>query len=164
MKRRFEPDLFNKTPPKVYLFDTSAWLNIKNQKKEEDIWAIIYRLAKECRVFTCREVVGELKEDGIYQSRLKPIEDALLAGIPNSLDVDFLLKVGKVTHDFPAMSKATGERTPADQYIVALAMMDDTYIVVADENMRRKTRKIPGACEKLHIPCISLKQFISDEK
>jgi len=26
-------------------------------------------------------------------------------------------------------------------YIVALAMMDGTYIVVADENMRRKNRK-----------------------
>jgi hypothetical protein len=164
MRRRFEPTLFQQAPPKVYLFDTSAWLNIKWEKKEDDVWVIIRRLVAEARIFTCREVVSELKNDEIYKTRIAPIEDALLAGIPNSLDVEYLLKVGAITHQFSAMSKALGERAPADPYIVALALMDNTYIVVADENMRRKSRKIPGACEKLRIPCITLKKFIADEK
>ena len=162
MRRRFSATLFEKTPPKVYLFDTSAWLNIEALPGKEDIWSAIRGLVEQGRLFTCGSVIGELKDDPIYEARIKPLEKGLLADDPNSNNIAFLQHVGKITHDFPSMSKARGAKTPADSYVIARAQMEEC-IVVADENKRRKARKIPGVCEKLGICCKTLKEFILDE-
>jgi len=163
MKRRRHYPLFEKTEPKVYLFDTSAWFNIDSFSNREEIWSTIRRLAvEEGRVCTCAQVIGELHDDPIYINRVKPIEKELLSGDASGGDPTYLMKVGKITHDFPAMSKATGTKTPADPYVVALAQMEN-YTVVADESMERKNRKIPGVCEQLKICCMTLKDFISAE-
>jgi hypothetical protein len=58
------------------------------------------------------------------------------------------------------MSKATSAKTPADPYVVALAEREN-YVVVADESMVRKNRKIPGVCAQRKIRCISLEQFVA---
>lgn len=90
------------------------------------------------------------------------MEQALLKGDASGGDIEYLQCVGKITHDFPSMSKATGTKTPADPYVVALAQMEE-YTVVADESKRRKNRKIPGVCEQLGIDCLTLKEFILAE-
>jgi len=156
MKRRRSLPLFEPTEPKVYLFDTSAWLNIESLPKSEEIWSAIRSLAQDGRVSTCTQVLGELRDDPIYAARIKPMEQALLNGDASGGDIEYLQHVGKITHDFPSMSKATGTKTPADPYVVALAQMEE-YTVVADESKRRKNRKIPGVCEQLGISCITLK-------
>jgi hypothetical protein len=161
-RRRLEPTLFEPTPQKVYLFDTFAWLNIESCPNKENIWSVVRALVDEGRICTCHEVVGELREDPIYESRIKPMEKALLAGSPNTNDIPYLQRVGRITHDYPSMSRATSSRTPADQFVIALAQAEG-YTVVADESKKRPSRKIPGVCAKLKIPCIALKQFIHDE-
>ena len=163
MKRRRSLPLFDKTEPDVYLFDTSAWLDIDSLTKCEEVWVMIRRLVEEGRIFTCSQVLAELHADPMYLVRIKPLERALLAGDGNSNDPVYLRHVGKITHDFPGMSKATSSKTPADSYVVALAQMEK-YIVVADENMRRKTRKIPGVCQELGIRCVTLSKFIAAER
>jgi hypothetical protein len=58
------------------------------------------------------------------------------------------------------MSRATGLKTPADPYIVALAELEG-YVVVADETCRKRpNRKIPGVCQQRGIRCITLAEFI----
>jgi hypothetical protein len=161
-RRRLESTLFEPIPPKVYLFDTSAWLNIESCSDQENIWSVVRTLVEEGRICTCHEVVGELREGSIYEPRIKPMEKTLLAGIPNANDVLYLQSVGRITHDYPSMSKATSSKTPADPFVVALAQAEG-YIVVADESKKRPSRKIPGVCAKLKILCITLKQFIHDE-
>jgi hypothetical protein len=69
---------------------------------------------------------------------------------------------GQITHDFPGMCKATGSKTLADPYVVALAQMQN-YTVVANENMRRKNRKIPGVCLRLKVRCMTLARFVAAE-
>ena len=162
MKRRRPLPLFEKTEPKVYLFDTSAWLDIESLPKCDEIWAAIRSLVNDGRVSTCAQVLGELRDDSIYLLRIKPMEKALLNGDASGGDIEFLQRVGRITHDFPSMSKATGTKTPADPYVVALAQMNK-YTVVADESKRRKNRKIPGVCEQLGICCVTLKGFILAE-
>ncbi len=160
MKRRPTFPLFEKTEPDLYLFDTSAWLNVESRRNCETVWALIKRRVEEGRIFTCAQVLQELHGDPIYLVRIKPLEKALLSG--DSSDPAFLLRVGKITHDFPSMGKATSYKTPADPYIVALAQMEN-YIVVADESMKHKNRKIPGVCKQLGIRCIKLSKFIAAE-
>jgi hypothetical protein len=161
MKRTRRAPLFVSVEPDVYLIDTSAWLNIEHRLDFEEVWAIVVRLIEEGRIVVCAQVMGELKDNPIYLTRLKKYEDALLAGDEKSDDPDYLLHVGKITHEHPAMAKARGKRTPADPYVVALAEREK-YVIVADETTRKRpSRKIPGVCEQRKIKCISLDQFVA---
>jgi len=159
MTRRGNPSLFPE--PDAYAVDTSAWLNIDSLPNSEDAWVAIQRLIKDGRLFTCQQVLVELHDDPIFLARIKPFEKALLAGGGRSNDPLYLLQVGQITHDFPAMSKATSSKTPADPYIIALAKMEG-YVVVADEGTRRINRKIPGVCQRLNIRCIFISQMIEE--
>jgi hypothetical protein len=161
MKRRRSLPLFRSTEPDVYLIDTSAWLNIDSRTDREDVWRIIVGLIEQGRIVACAQVLAELRDDPVYASRLKPYEKALQAGDRSSDDPDYLQYVGKVTHDHPGMSRATGLKTPADPYVVALAELEG-YVVVADETaMKRPNRKIPGVCQQRGIRCLTLAQFIA---
>jgi hypothetical protein len=160
VKRRHPTTLFSSTEPDIYLIDTSAWLNIDSRKDSEDVWRLIVALIEQGRIVACAQVLGELRHSPIYMSRLKPYERALTAGDQNSDDPDYLLLVGKITHEHPAMSGATGTKTPADPYVVALAELEH-YVVVCDESMKRPSRKIPGVCLKRGIRCITLPEFIA---
>jgi len=146
----------------VYVFDTSAWVNAGLHRNSEKVWMTIIDLIGYRRVFTCSQVMIELKPDPIYE-RVKRYEKALLAHDGKLSDPEFLQAVGQITHDHPGMCKARGEKTPADPYVIALAQLEN-YIVVADEGTaRRKSRKIPGVCQKLGICCRSLEEFITAE-
>jgi len=163
MKRPRSLPLFRSTEPDVFLFDTSAWLSIDSLPNRDEVWATIRHLIESGRLFTCQQVINELRDDPIYETRIKPFEKALLAG-DHSNDMEHLMRVGKITYDFPAMSKARGAKTPADPYVVALAK-EEGYVVVAEETTnKRKNRKIPGVCEQLKIRCIMLKEFVAQAK
>lgn len=160
MKRHHRPPLLVSTLPDVYLVDTSAWLNIESRSDAKEVWQLVESLVQQERIVACAMVLAELRENEIYLSRLKQYEDALQAGDHNSDDPEYLLRVGQITRDFPAMSRARGEKTPADPYVVALAQWEK-YVVVADETCNnRPNRKIPGVCRQLEIRCISLAEFV----
>jgi hypothetical protein len=164
VKRQHSLPLLQTQLPDVYLIDSSAWLNIVERTDADDVWSLIVSLIKQGRVVACAQVLGELRESDIYLSRLKPYEKALLAGDHPGDDVAYLQHVGRITHEYPAMSKATGRRTPADPYIVALAELEN-YVVVTDESKtKRPNRKIPGVCQQRGIRCITLDQFVTAVK
>jgi predicted nucleic acid-binding protein len=164
MKRHHRPPLLVSTLPDVYLIDTSAWLNIESRRDAKEVWQLIEWLLQQERVAICAMVLAELKENPIYLTRLKQHEDALQTGDHNSDDPEYLLRVGQITRDFPAMSKARGEKTPADPYVIALAQWEK-YVVVADETCRKRpNRKIPGVCKQLQIRCLTLDEFVSEAR
>jgi hypothetical protein len=158
MKRRQSLPLFQTLEPDVYLFDTSAWLNIEPRRDCENVWVIITALINTGRLFSCAQVFEELRDDPIY-ARLYPYKNALQVGDHDSDDPAYLQQVGRITHDYPSMSKARGRKNPADPYIVALAELEK-YIVVADETTKRPNRKIPGVCHQRGIRCLNLDEFI----
>jgi hypothetical protein len=101
-----------------------------------------------------------MKDDPIYLTRICQFETALLAGDRRSDDIEFLMQVGKITHDHPGMSGARGSKTKADPYVIALAELEE-YVVVADENCNhRPKRKIPGVCKERGIKYITLDEFV----
>jgi hypothetical protein len=114
VKRRHPVTLFSSTEPDIYLIDTSAWSNIDSRSDSEAVWRLIEALIEQGRIVACAQVLRELHDSAIYTSRLKRYEQALQAGDQNSSDPAYLLLVGKVTHAHPAMSRATGTKTPAD--------------------------------------------------
>lgn len=161
MRKGRSGDLFKNQAPKKYLVDTSAWANIKHKPNADEVFALIVKLIEDGRLFTCARVLGELRPDPIY-SKVNKYRKALLAKDGRMGDVEFLQTVGKITHDHATLCKARSRKEPADPYVLAVALLED-YIVVADESTKRRSRKIPGACEKLGISCMTLDEFIAAE-
>lgn len=160
VKRRRSLPLFKSVLPDVYLIDTSSWLNIDLRADYDDVWRLIVDLIEQGRIVACAQVLAELRESPIY-AWLRPYEEALQAGDYSSDDPAYLQHVGRITHDHPGMCKATGVKTPADPYVVALAELEG-YVVVADESTKRPNRKIPGVCQQRRIRCVTLAQFIAE--
>jgi hypothetical protein len=103
---------------------------------------MIVDLINKGRIVACSQVLDELRDNPIYTLRFKSYEKALQAGDRGN-DIDYLRRVGMVTYEHPAMSKATGVRTPADPYLIALAELEK-YVIVADETTRKRpNRKFP---------------------
>ena len=148
----------------MYLIDTSAWLNIDRRPDSEACWNVIYKLIKDKRIVICRRVLKELKGGDLFHERLLGHEDALTeSDRDNPGDVEYLMAVGRVVHRFPGMSRARGEKTPADPYVVALAWLENWTVVVDETKTNRPNRKIPGACDILGVKWVPLAKFIADE-
>lgn len=160
MRRRRSAPLFRSTEPAIYLIDTSAWITIDGRRDAGDVWRLVIVLIEQGRIVVCAQVLSELRDNPMYEPRLKPYERALQAGDRNSDDPDYLRFVGRITHDHPGMSKARGWKTPADSYVIALAELEG-YVIVADENMRHPNRKIPGVCRQRGIRCLTSAEFIA---
>ena len=160
--RRTRLPLFQSIEPDIYLIDTSAWLNIDSRPDSEYVWGLVVALIEQGRLVACAQVIAELRGSPIYMLRIKPYEAALQAGDRSSNDPSYLQHVGRIAHEHPGMCKATGVKTPADPYVVALAELEK-YIVVTDEtSTRRPNRKIPGVCSQRGISCTTLDQFVSN--
>jgi predicted nucleic acid-binding protein len=153
VKRLGPSPLFQHLQPDVYCVDTSAWFNIDRRPDADDVWVLATALIQAGRIVACARVLAELRIDPIYLTRFKPYESALQIGDCAPDDISYLMRVGQITHDFPAMSKATSVRTPADPYVVALAQHYG-YVVVTDD------KKIRSACRKLAIRCLTLPEFV----
>jgi len=159
MTRSHRLPLFRATEPDVYEFDTSSWFNIDPRPDSEQVWQLVIRLINQGRIVSCLQVLDEMRNDPIF-TRLHSYEVALRTGDHKGDDPSYLQHVGRITHDYPAMSKATGRKTPADPYVVALAELEG-YVVVCDESIRRQNRKIPGVCQQRNIRCITLDEFVA---
>jgi hypothetical protein len=161
MKRRRSLPLFKSVEPDVYEIDTSSWLKIDTCPDKGEVWALIIATIEQGRIVACAQVLAEMRESPMYLLRLKQYEEALQAGDRNSDDPAYLQHVGKITYDHPGMCRATGFRTHADPYVVALAELEK-YVVVADETCtKRPNRKIPGVCQQRGIRCITLDEFVT---
>lgn len=155
--------LFSDTDPDVYLPDTSACINISEERSDtESVWRLIRDLTEEGRIVVPAQVLGELRDNAMYAMRLKPYERAFQAGDRRADDPEYLMYVGRITREHPGMCKATGWKTRADQYVIALAELE-RYVVVAHEStVKRSNTKIPGVCKQRRIRCRSVDEFVAE--
>jgi hypothetical protein len=112
VKRLGPSPLFQHLQPDVYCVDTSAWLNIDRRADSDDVWVLVTALVQRGRIVACSRVLAELRVDPIYPTRFKPFEVALRVGDCAPDDVSYLMRVGQITHDFPAMSKGNWREDP----------------------------------------------------
>jgi hypothetical protein len=159
MREKNDPTLFDQEEPEVYLIDSSSWFNIDVRTDREEVWEQIYRLITEKRIVVCSGVFEEIRHTSSVYERLNPHQAALKDGDIGSNDLEYLQLVGKITRDHPTMSRARSRKFSADPYVVALAKLQG-YTVVADESKVRANRKIPGACHKLGVKCLTLDEFV----
>ena len=158
MRRSHDPTLFDTAEPEVYLIDSSAWFNIDLRPDRDEVWRNIYGLISEKRIVVSTEIFDEIRNSTIYD-RLRLHEAALKEGDLGSTDLEYLQLIGKITREHPSMSRARSRKFAADPYVIALAKLQG-YTVVADESNARPNRKIPGACRKYGVCCLTLPEFI----
>jgi hypothetical protein len=84
--------------------------------------------------------------------------------------VEYLLLVGKITHQFSTMAGARRRKERADQYVVATAAYlkarsnPTTVRVVCEEtDAQRASRKIVTACRTFDVVPMNLMQMLREE-
>ena len=160
MKRRATtPSLFQEEEPPRYLLDTSGWLRVDELTDPIGAWTIVRAVIVQDRLFSPRRVINEVIS---ISARISPYIDRLVRCERN--DEVFLMKVGQITRRYRGMSRPTSRKTRADPFLVALAILDG-YTVVAEETLaKRPMSKIPGVCKQERVTCITLAQFLLQER
>jgi len=151
---------------RIYVIDTSSWLRIDEHPARNRILDALGKLLENGQLKAPPEVAKELKKIGVVQGWFAVNKEDIIED--RNSDIDFLKKVGEVTHQFPAMAAARSSKEKADQYVVALAACGSPnpgpWIVVADETLdRRPNRKIPTACGAFGVQCVSFLEMLRHE-
>jgi hypothetical protein len=117
------------------------------------------QLASEKRLLIPQEVAIELikKDDGAAKwiRRMKICHVA-----PNK---DIQDAVTTILEQFPKLTGQGGNRSGADPFVIATAMVRDAVVVTGEDKGGPKNPKIPWVCEQLGLKCMSFTELIIAE-
>jgi hypothetical protein len=160
MKRRPVPPLFALQEPPTYVMDSSAWFNVDTLPNPDTAWAIVLALIERERLVDPSEVIEELKLDEVLWSRVQHLEGKLRF---RRSDEAYLKLAGLIASEFPGMASIRSKKNKADPWVVALAEIERFTVVTDETTERRPNRKIPTACRKRGVSCVSLLKMLADE-
>jgi hypothetical protein len=124
------------------------------------LWRALEELAGAGRLVASEEVLFELerKDDDVYawakqrSGMWRPIDDGVQMAVTTVLD------------RFEKLLDTRSNRSGADPFVIAVAMVEDATVVTGEHATGRLDRpNIPDVCRALHVPCISLLQLIRDQ-
>lgn len=152
----------------VYVLDASSWISIEGHPAQNRILHSLIPLIEAGRIKSPPQVWDELKKCDWVLAWIGDYRSQIVENRDN--DIDYLMLVGRVTREFPALAGARGSKNKADPYVVALTAygneMDNpnTWITVADETLEsRPSKKIPTACDRFGVDCMSLMEMLAEE-
>lgn len=150
----------------VYVVDTSSWLRIEEHPEINRILDAMGALLARDQIKAPPEVFAELKKIGVVEGWVKLHQSEI--EVNRNSDIEFLRKVGEVTHRFPAMVGARSGKEKADPYVVALAVQGSanpgSWVAVADETLNKRAgRKIPTACKAFGVTCVGIEEMLRRE-
>jgi len=138
-------------PPHV--IDTSVWIRIWRNHPPDifmNFWQQLDASIAALQVRSPEEVLHELERGTDDVAEFLGQRDGLFA----PLDEALIAAVTEVQAECDDLADQEGERNRADPFVVGLGMVLNGT-VVTDERPRRdpnSRRKIPDACEHLHVP------------
>ena len=146
---------------KRYIIDSSSLIHFEDRFPYDIIPAIydsFYALFEDGTVYSVKAVYEELMDS---QELWADYKDCF-----RELTEEETKAVDKILSDprFEVFKKhGMGDGPWADPHLIASAMVNDSIIIVTEENLRREPeRKIAFVCEKLGIPYINLIEFLRD--
>jgi hypothetical protein len=150
----------------IYIFDTAAWIDCRERAGDNRIPVLLDKLHERGRICSPKQVFGELEDAGSITPWIEQRRRALLATV--GMQPAYARNVGLVQHKFPGMGRAMGPKERADPFVVALSL---TYnqphrpwiVITAESRNGRPRRKIPGACDILKLPCMTLDELLEKE-
>ena|SRR3990167_10687155 len=161
----------------VYVFDTSVFLALHRHNTQvielpKEIWDLLDQMMRDGEIishgFVYGEIVNEKTEKPDMITRWLIPKKAYFQN--ESEDQASLVSV--IIKDYQKLIDPAREKEQADPWVVALAMLlnkqtsfleDAEYVVVTQENPNSPI-KIPAACRKYGVGCISLKEFFEKNR
>ena len=146
----------------IYSIDTSALIAAFHEhypiKNFPSLWRKIETLIQNDRLKMSQIVFEEAMRD----TEIKQWCDE------NQLKSDFQLvqeKASDVLLEFPRLVDNRTGKSGADPWVIALALTDENYIVLTEENPTdsKNRPKIPDVCTHFHIECIKIVDMIKRE-
>jgi hypothetical protein len=154
-------------PEYIYVVDASSWIHIESHHNQNAILYAVVKLIEDGKIICPPESWKEVVKCPWVKAWINQHKKSMIRAIS---DVEYLLRLGRVTMQFSAMAAARGRKEKADQYVVAMAWhLNATgnptkYVVVANETAtKRPNRKIPTACSALGFECLELEGMLKRE-
>lgn len=150
-----------------YCIDTSALIDLKKLYPCNifpSLWESFEKLISQGRLIAPREVLNELqsfidKDDELLRLAKKHKK------MFKDLDNEQQLQVRNILRDFPRLVDENKMTPDADPFIVALAISESATVITSEKPANPGARpKIPNACEKYNVKCISLIEFFVEQK
>jgi hypothetical protein len=146
-----------------YSIDTSAildsWVRWHPPDSFPSLWNNIEKMINDGTLRATEEVKEELskKDDDVY----KWAKDRDNLFIP--LTPDIQIAASDILSKFPKLVGAMNERSQADVFVIALAMIENCTVITGEQYGIENKPKIPFVCNFYKIPCINMVGFIREQ-
>lgn len=154
-------------PGYCYCIDTSALVDLKELYIRDtfpSLWKSIENLISQGRIIAPREVLEELKRYGDKDDELLRLAKKHKKMFKD-LDYEQQQQLRNILRDFPDLPDVDKMTPDADPLIIALAICKGCAVITSEKPANPGARpKIPNACEKYNVKCISLIEFFIEQK
>ena len=147
--------------------DASSWISVEGNPAQNRILFCLSKLIEEGKICCPPEAWDEVEKCPWVKAWLEPYYGHFVKRISA---VDYLLLVGRVTHEFHTMAGARRRKERADQYVVATAAYLNAnsnplkFSVVCEEtDTQRASRKLVTACQKFGVESKDLFGMLREE-
>lgn len=149
----------------TYCLDTSglldAWVRWYPPDVFPSFWLKIEELVDSGRIIASDEVLVELerREDDLY----KWAKDRRQMFLP--LDEDIQIAAGKILEQFPRLVDTRRERSQADPFVIAVAMLHKRIVITGEKPSGTPEKpRIPNVCKHFGVEYMGVVQLIRQEK
>lgn len=151
----------------IYSIDTSALIAAFHEhypiKNFPSLWHEIEALIKNGRLKMSQIVFEEAMRDTEIKQWCD--DNQLKPDFQVTIDESVQEKASQVLSEFPRLVDNRTGKSGADPWVIALALTDENYIVLTEENPTdsKNRPKIPDVCVHFHIECIKIVDLIKRE-
>ncbi len=151
----------------IYSIDTSALIAAFHERYPIEnfpsLWREIEALIRNGRLKMSQIVFEEAMRDTEIKQWCD--ENQLKSDFQVAIDELVQEKVSDVLSEFPRLVDNRTGKSGADPWVVALALTDENYIVLTEENPTdsKNRPKIPDACAYFNLQCLKIVDLIEKE-
>ena len=151
----------------IYSIDTSALIAAFHErypiKNFPSLWRKIESLIQNRRLKMSQIVFEEAMRDTEIKQWCD--ENQLKPDFQVAIDESVQEKVSQILSEFPRLVDNRTGKSGADPWVIALALTDENYIVLTEENPTdsKNRPKIPDVCTHFQVKCIKMVDLIKKE-
>jgi hypothetical protein len=146
-----------------YSIDTSAildsWVRWHPPDSFPSLWNNIEKMINDGTLRATEEVREELskKDDDVYKW-VKERDNLFTPLTP-----DIQIAASEILSKFPKLVGAMSDRSQADVFVIALAMVESCTLITGEQNGNVNRPKIPFICNQYNIRCINIVGLIREQ-
>ena len=149
------------------MIDASSWISVEGNPAQNRILFFLGKLIDDGKIQCPPEAWDEVDKCPWVKAWLEP---HYIRFVKRISDVEYLMLVGRETHQFSTMAGARRRKERADQYIVATAAYLNatsnptrTRVVCEETDTQRASRKIVTACRAFGVEPMNLLEMLREE-